>query len=81
MPEDTQTWTRFDKRAETYRTTSSSGPLWEIFVARITIDDKTGHIMSLVFTKHMSEKNVYRNVPSVGDTRTVLLHCATSFVG
>ena len=24
MPEDTQTWTRFDKRAKTYRTTSSS---------------------------------------------------------
>ena len=40
--ECTQNWTRFDKRAKTYRTTSSSGPLWENVVARITIDDKTG---------------------------------------
>ena len=47
LPEDTQTWTRFDKRAKTYRTTSSSGPLWENVIERITIDDKTGHIMSL----------------------------------
>ena len=47
MPEDTQTWSRFDKRAKTYRTTSSSGPGWENVVARITIDDKTGHFMSL----------------------------------
>ena len=29
LPEHNQTWTRFDKRAKTYRTTSSSGPLWE----------------------------------------------------
>ena len=50
----TQTWTRFDQRAKTYRTTSSSGPLWENVVARITIDDKTGHIMSLEYTKHMT---------------------------
>ena len=37
LPECTQTWTRFDKRAKTHRTTSSSGPLWENVVARITI--------------------------------------------
>ena len=47
LPECTQTWPRFDKRAKTYRTTSSSGPLWVNVVARITIHDKTGHIMSL----------------------------------
>ena len=47
LPEDTQSWTGFDKRVRTYRTTSSSGPLWKNVVARITIDDKTGHIMSL----------------------------------
>ena len=58
MPEDTPTWTRFDKRAKTYRTTPSSGPLWENVIARITIDDKTGHIVSLEYTKHMSEKDV-----------------------
>ena len=55
MPEDTQTWPRFDKRSKTYRTTSSSGPMWENVIARITIDDKTGHIMSLENTKHMNE--------------------------
>ena len=74
LPECTQTWTRFDKRAKTYRTTSSSGPLWENVVARITIDDKTGHIMSLEYTKHMTEKDLHRNLPSVRDIRTVLLH-------
>ena len=41
---DTQAGTRLDKRA------SSSGPLWENVIARITIDDKTGHIMSLEYT-------------------------------
>ena len=51
LTECTQTWTRFDKRAKTYRTTSSSGPLWKNVVARITIDDETGHIMSLEYTK------------------------------
>ena len=51
LPGHTQTCTRFDKRARTYRTTSSSGPLWENVVARVTIDDKTGHIMSLEYTK------------------------------
>ena len=55
--EDTQTWTRFDKRAKTYRTTPSSGPSWENVIARITIDDKTGHIMSLECTQtHECEK-------------------------
>ena len=65
LPECTQTWTRFDKRAKTYRTTSSSGPLWENVVARITIGDETGHIMSLEYTKHMTEKDLHRNVPAV----------------
>ena len=53
---------------------SSSGPLWENVVARITIDDDTGHIMSLEYTKHMTEKDLHRNLPSVRDIRTVLLH-------
>ena len=74
LPECTQTWTRFDKRAKTYRTTSSSGPLWVNVVARITIDDNTGHFMSLEYTKHMTEKDLHRNLPSVRDFRTVLLH-------
>ena len=74
LPECTQTWTRFDKRAKTCRITSSSRPLWENVVARITIDDKTGHIMSLEYTKQMTEKDVHRNLPSVRDIRTVLLH-------
>ena len=38
---------RFDKRANIDRTTSSSGLLCESVIARITIDEKTGHIMSL----------------------------------
>ena len=74
LPECTQTWTRFDKRAKTYRTTSSSGPLWENVVARITIDDETGHIMSLEYAKHMKEKDLHGNLPSVRDIGTVLLH-------
>ena len=74
LPECTQTWTRFDKRPKTFRNTSSSGPLWENVVARVTIDDETGHIMSLEYTKHMTEKDLHRNVPSVRDIRTVLLH-------
>ena len=74
LPECTQTWTRFDKRAKTYRTTSSSGPLWENVVARITIDDKTGQIMSLEYTKHMTEEDLHRKLPSARDIRTVLLH-------
>ena len=80
MPEDTQTWTRFDKRAKTYCTTSSSAPLWENVIARITIDYKTGPIMSLEYTKHMSEKDLYRNLPSVRDNShgaSSLLTCDT----
>ena len=45
-------------------------------MARITIDDKTGHIMSLEYTKHQSEKDVYRNWHSVRAIRTLLLHCS-----
>ena len=48
MPE---TRTRFDKRAKTCRTPSSSGPLWKTLIAQITIDDKIGHIMSLEYNK------------------------------
>ena len=76
LPEDTQTWTRFDKRPKTYRTTSSSGPLWENVIARITIDDKTGRIMSLEHTKHINDNDLHRNLPSVRDTRTLLLYCS-----
>ena len=74
LPECIQIWTRFDKRAKTYRTKSSSGPLWETVAARITIDDETGHIMSLDYTKHMTEKDLHPILPSVRDIRTVLLH-------
>ena len=74
LPEHTQVWTRFDKRANTGRTTSSSGPLWDNVVPRITIDDETGHIMSLEYAKHMTEKDLHRNLPSVRDIRTLLLH-------
>ena len=74
LPECTQTWTRFDKRAKTYRTTSSSGPSWENVVARCTIDDESGHIMSLEYTKHMTGKDVHRHLHSVRNLRTVLLH-------
>ena len=78
LPECTQTWTRFDKRAKTCRTTSSSGPLWESVVARITIDDETGRIRSLEYTKHMNEKDLHRNLPSVRDIRTCLLYTSPS---
>ena len=30
--------------------------------------------MSLEYTKHMTEKDVHRNLPSVRDFRTMLLH-------
>ena len=75
LPEHAQNWTSFDKKAKTYRTTSSSGPLWEN-VERIAIDDKTGHIMSLECTKHMTEKDSHRNLLSVRGMRTLLLHCS-----
>ena len=74
LPECTQTLTHFDKGAKTYRTISTLGPLWENVVARITIDDETGHTMSLEHTKHMTEKDLHRNLPSIRDIRTVLLH-------
>ena len=45
-------------------------------VARFTIDDQTGHIMSLEFTKHISVKALYRNLLSVRDIRTLFLHCS-----
>ena len=64
----------FRQRAKTCSTTSSSGPLWENVVARITIDDETGHITSLEHTKHMNEKDVNQNLPSVRDIRALLLH-------
>ena len=74
MPEVTQTRSRFDKRAKTYRTTAASRPSWENVLARITIDENTGHVMSLEYTKkHMNEKDVCRNLPSVRDIRTLLL--------
>ena len=77
MPHDTQIWTHYDKRAKTYRTTSSSGPSCENVMARIAIDDKTGHITSQDHTKHMNEKDVYQNLTSGRDIRTLLHHCST----
>ena len=65
---DTQAGTRFDKRA--------SSSLWENVIARITIGDKTGRIMSLECTKHMNEKDVHQNLQSVRDIRTLLLDCS-----
>ena len=44
-------------------------------MARITIDATTGHIISLEYTKHMNVEDVCRNLPSVRDIRTLLLHC------
>ena len=77
MPDDTQAWARFDKRAKTSRTTSSSGLMWENVTARITIDDKTGHIKSLEYTKKQErERDVHRNLPSTRDIRALLLHCS-----
>ena len=76
MLDDTRTWTSFDKAAKTDRTTSSSGRLWENVMARVTIDDKTVHIMSLEHTKHMNEKDFYRNLPLVRGIRTFLLDCS-----
>ena len=38
----------------------------------VTIDDKTCHIMSPEYTKHMTEKDLHRNLPSVRDIRTSL---------
>ena len=74
IPEDTQTWTRFDKKVKPHRTTSASGPLWENVLARITVDDKTDHVVSLEYTKRMNEKDMHQTVPSVRDSRTLHLH-------
>ena len=49
--------------------------LWKDVVARIAIDDKTGQIMCLEYTKHMNEKDLQRNLHSFRDIRTVPLHC------
>ena len=46
-------------------------------MARITIDDKIGHIMCLEYTKHTNEKDLHRNLPPARDIRTVLLHCSS----
>ena len=43
-------------------------------MARITLDNNSGHVMILEYRKHMNGKNVYRNLPSARDTRTLLLH-------
>ena len=43
-------------------------------VGECSIDDKKGHIMSLEYTKQMNEKELHRNLPSVRDIRTLLLH-------
>ena len=45
-------------------------------MARITINDKTGHIMSLEYTKHQSDKYVYRNWSSIRAIRALVLDCS-----
>ena len=52
-------------------------PLDHCGMARIAIDDKTGHITSQDHTKHMNEKDVYQNLTSGRDIRTLLHHCST----
>ena len=37
---------------------------------------KTGDIMSLEYTKYMTEKDLHRNLPPVRDIRTLFLHCS-----
>ena len=69
IPDDTQTWTHFDKRTKIYRTTH---PRHHCGMTRIAIDDKIGTIMSLDCTKHTNEKDVNQNLPSVRDIRTLL---------
>ena len=32
--------------------------------------------MSLEYTKHMNETDIHRNLPSLRDIRTLLLHCS-----
>ena len=45
-------------------------------MARITVDDNTGHVMSQEYTIHMNERDEYRNLSSVRDIRTLLLNCS-----
>ena len=72
IPEVTQTRSRFDKRAKTYRTTAASRRSWENVLARITVDENTGHVMSLEYTKkRMNEKDKCRNLPFVPDIRAL----------
>ena len=79
MLDDTESWTLFDKRAENLSHHVILGTVvGECYMARVKIDDKTGHVMSLKYAKHMNGKDVYRNLPSVRDPRTLLLHCSRS---
>ena len=71
MPNDKQTWTRFDKRA----TNLSHHEILGSFVGNTT-DGKPAPITILEYTKHMNRKSVYRKLPSVRDIRTMLLHCS-----
>ena len=64
LPNDAQTWTRLDKKSQNL---PHSGPLWKTVLERTTIDDITGHIMSLEYTKHMSGKDVHRCLPTPFD--------------
>ena len=57
------------------RTTSASGPWRENVLARDT-KDTTGHENSLENTKRKNEKDVYRNLSSVRDSRMLVLHCS-----
>ena len=58
MLEDTLTWTQLDKRGITCRTPVILGTVVGEILARITIDDRTGHARSLEHTKHMNEKHM-----------------------
>ena len=64
----------FRQESESLSHHVSLGPKWEIVLARITIDDKTRPLISLVCKKHTNEKDVFRNGPLVSDSRTLLLH-------
>ena len=37
---------------------------------------KTGNVMRVEYTKHMNVKDLYRNLPTFRDIRTLLLHCS-----
>ena len=47
------------KERTLYRATSTSGPLRGNVPARTTIDESTGHIMTLEYTKHTSGEDVH----------------------